>query len=449
MSWRFEVGGPGSRLRLSSWDDEPSSDLDRDQAELLLRESAGDVFALQRLRRLMRDELGGISPLGDDRLIAEVARRVAGGEIHIGVVHDELPAPGAPLEPRPPAPSTRAEPSSSWIKIAVVDAATDDPVRGVRLWLKKTNSAVAEPSTDDDGLIEVRGMPGGTCEARCDLKDATIDDTLAVTSDAALGEAPGEGALHVALIEDHRVQTGETLRKLAAGAGMSEADLAYFNWRTRDPEQIQRHLCNDVGCTRVDAAGAMVFDASDEPGRIYLPRRWEKRALATERTHVIQARRLARPSLTGHAWVRFVSRHDYPLGRVPCALRGGGESWPAAVTSDAGEVSWSELPLDEDYAIALELGGRSLEIRAPWMRERFAAHCERVVDAEALLGPADDGWGVQVRLLGLGYDPGAVDGVVGPKTRAALASFLDDRGVRHGDRFGRELLEILADAFGG
>jgi len=40
----------------------------------------------------------------------------------------------------------------------------------------------------------------------------------------------------------------------------------------------------------------------------------------------------------------------------------------------------------------------------------------------------------QAELRRLGYDPGPVDGIMGPKTRAALAAYQRDRGLPAGAR---------------
>ena len=52
---------------------------------------------------------------------------------------------------------------------------------------------------------------------------------------------------------------------------------------------------------------------------------------------------------------------------------------------------------------------------------------------------------VQTRLVELGYDPGPVDGLIGPKTRAAIRSFQANRGVAVDGEVSRTLLARLAE----
>ena len=63
----------------------------------------------------------------------------------------------------------------------------------------------------------------------------------------------------------------------AAGAGCSPPlkvanDLAFFNFRTRNPPEINWYLYNKVGCRRVTHDGKnYMFSSADQPGVIYLP----------------------------------------------------------------------------------------------------------------------------------------------------------------------------------
>jgi hypothetical protein len=415
-------------------------------ARRLLRGMA-DRLALATYRRIMGAQLN-VRACSDDEVIEHVADLLVLGRLVLQRTRCPRPDLTAVL---PEAAGTRpaaAARTRAWIKLQVVEDASEEPVAGVRLTIRRTDGMWTSGTTGDDGLVEVSGMESGSCAAICELKGGTLDDTLAVVPGSnVVGGRPVRGrSWRIARIEEHRVRSGETLQRLAAGAGIGAGDLAFFNWGTRDPEAIEAHICNDVGCTRRAGTG-FVFDDSDEPGVLYIPKVWEEPRLATGTVHPVRVRRVAREEITGYVWVRLVTCFDHPLARIPCELRGGGRSWPAQKTSDEGEVRWEELPLD-DYVLSLQLGGRSLEVDVPWVREAFALHFERVADADELLGRPRDPHGIQVRLLGLGHDPGAIDGKVGPKTRAAIEAFEERLSLPRTGREQTGVPEILADLFG-
>jgi Putative peptidoglycan binding domain len=132
----------------------------------------------------------------------------------------------------------------------------------------------------------------------------------------------------------------------------------------------------------------------------------------------------------GFVWIRFLSSRGYPIGGVSCALTATGKSWETKKTSPQGEVRWGDLAL-LDYTVQMNLGGRSLDVPAPWLRQWETIHVDRLYDSEArqLLGDGDCPFALQVRLNGLGYNCGAVDGAIGPKTKKAVRQFQKDRGL--------------------
>jgi hypothetical protein len=419
----------------------------------LLRNLADDYFALGAFRWIVDTELR-LFARSDAEVIDHVADLLDRGRLVLRrswSLQGRSPALPVAQTARGPA---AVERPTAWIKLQVLEDASGAPVSGVRLAIKRTDGMWTRETTGADGMIGIKGMVSGTCTAICDLTDAVLGDTLAVIPGSEVKQGPpilagSDGPWRIARVEEHRVRTGETLEQLAARAGIGERERAYFNWGTRDPEQIKAHLCNDVGCTQLAADGnGFVFDDSDEPGVLYLPSVWEEPRLATETTHTVQVQRVAREEITGYVWVQLVSCFDHPLARIPCELRGGGRSWPAQSTSEQGELRWEDLPLD-DYVLSLQLAGRSLELDVAWVREDFALHYERVTDADELLGGLEDPHGIQVRLLGLGHDPGAIDGVVGPKTRAAIEAFQEQQGLPRTGQAEAGVLQILADLFGG
>src|SRR5207244_327522 len=55
-------------------------------------------------------------------------------------------------------------------------------------------------------------------------------------------------------------------------SGMSASDLCYFNFRTRNPAEINWYLYHKVGCRTSTRNGKnYMFTAADHPGIVYLP----------------------------------------------------------------------------------------------------------------------------------------------------------------------------------
>ena len=96
---------------------------------------------------------------------------------------------------------------------------------------------------------------------------------------------------HITEIQAHKVRTGQSLDGLAKANGLTWQVLANFNWGTADPNKISQHLRKDVGCTKkTQDRKNYVFDDSDEPGIIYIPKPWRVGSLPTNKTHVVRVR---------------------------------------------------------------------------------------------------------------------------------------------------------------
>jgi hypothetical protein len=99
----------------------------------------------------------------------------------------------------------------------------------------------------------------------------------------------------IAEIEEHKVKTGESIKSLAEANGMTWQELAKFNWDTDVPDEINKHLRDEVGCTKKTRDGYnYMFDNSDDPGIIYLPKSkdWKESGLQTDKTHTLRVRKI-------------------------------------------------------------------------------------------------------------------------------------------------------------
>lgn len=157
-------------------------------------------------------------------------------------------------------------------------------------------------STGADGSAEIQRTAAGSHTVTSRFRGMTIDETLVFV---AMGEAPSGGAATtgasrrpprcIALVEEHRVRSGETLEGLARDLGLTVRELAQFNWGVSSPREIEARLRDEVGCTqRSDDGSRYVFDDSDEPGILYLPQTWDEAGLAHGERHTVRVRRIER-----------------------------------------------------------------------------------------------------------------------------------------------------------
>ncbi len=269
----------------------------------LLKPYEHDPVAMARLRMLLAQDAVATTPasLAEDQVIRLLAQRLLAGRIHIArpdqprfAIIEATPEEATPDEGK------AIKKKLTWIEILVINDLTGQPVPWVRMAVKLPSGEENFYTTDNEGLIRVEDIEPGTCDARCDLKNATLDDTFAFV---AMGEKtdpprfpsdafPSDNTIRrIAEIEAHKVKAGETLDSLAQKAGMKWQDLARFNWNADYPDAINQALHNRVGCTKKTHDRLnYVFDDTDKPGIVYIPTKWEETGLATGKQHVVRAK---------------------------------------------------------------------------------------------------------------------------------------------------------------
>jgi hypothetical protein len=187
----------------------------------------------------------------------------------------------------------------------VVDDQSGMAIKKVDLELKTPDGNTEQHATRLSGEIESLGLQSGNCQVSSDLKDATVEKTLLFVGvgekpigQKSAGEtkqsttvAPKMGIKYIASIEEHKVKTGEMPNSIASSAGMTWQALAKFNWGSEDPDEVNEHLANDVGCTKKTADGKnYLFDDADQPGIIYIPKQWKYDGLDTGIVHTIRVK---------------------------------------------------------------------------------------------------------------------------------------------------------------
>jgi hypothetical protein len=188
--------------------------------------------------------------------------------------------------------------------------------------------------TDGGGSIRVEHVVRGAVDVRSDITGARLDQSAVVVGwgtspidvdvDGEAAPAPKGADLppvrHLIELEQYRVRDGDTPASVAARAGMSWPDLAYFNWGTRVPEEINRFLAFEVGSTQKGKSGDVAFKSSDQPGLIRIPRRFSRSDLPTDTKNVLRVRfprfpfgrcfDMAEQPIAGKRFVVFENEHE-------------------------------------------------------------------------------------------------------------------------------------------
>jgi hypothetical protein len=201
----------------------------------------------------------------------------------------------------PKAPEPQKAPANDWIKVKVVDDKTGEVVPRVVLTLKTPKNTTEEHETRLSGIVESLGLPSGNCELLCDINNLTFENTLLFvgvgerpigTSDSLkIPPAPSGTKYCIAKVTERKGRRGDTLKSIAAGAGMTFEALAKFNFGTDDPVDVNKHLHWTVGCHKTASDGESYFFNGDEvPGIIYIPEKTITTDLATNQLHTVRAR---------------------------------------------------------------------------------------------------------------------------------------------------------------
>jgi LysM repeat protein len=247
-------------------------------------------------------QLSALSGLSYTSLLAWTARQL--WERGLKLLQRVMPAAAAtPLPPvAPPAP-TRKPPQrtvpTSWIKLQFLDDLDAKPVARVTATLTLPDGTQQYHTSPAEGLIEVAGITAGSCALTSQLNAPRLPGTLSfIGTGAGIGgpksadDVPiAESSYVVAHITPYKVKKGDTLASIAANNGLSEQDLAVFNFGTSDGTAVNRAIRARVGAKTLGPdKQTYLFDDADKPGLIYLPRPWQQDGLATEQTHTMRVR---------------------------------------------------------------------------------------------------------------------------------------------------------------
>lgn len=248
-----------------------------------------DGAGIHRLDRGRRSDAVPRDPLRE-RL--ELAFR-SGALVGFELLDLQLPARLHDAPPPEEAPAS----GPSWFELRVVWDDTGDPVSGLALVIEAPGGGTTMRQTDAQGKLRIDTVYGDACEARSRADGTPLAECASFVrlGDQEVPEEQRGRALHrrapkaIAVIDRHKVREGETLESIAKNAGLTWQKLAKFNWGTEEPKAVNRHLHNDVGCTRrTKDKKNYLFSAHDDPGIIFVPRPWSLKHLSVAMEHTIR-----------------------------------------------------------------------------------------------------------------------------------------------------------------
>jgi hypothetical protein len=156
-------------------------------------------------------------------------------------------------------------------------------------------------------------------------------------------------SLFIVKAKEHQVKDGDSIKSIADANGLTEQELAQFNWGTDDPDSINKFLRNRVGCTKRTKDGKnYVFTSKDKPGILYIPEEFPKKSYAVNQSQTLQ---LKRPKIFCTIFIQTTDVFGYAMGNITLSLvpvNGGSE---ISVTTDAHGSAKKEEVLFGSYRV--------------------------------------------------------------------------------------------------
>jgi hypothetical protein len=314
--------------------------------------SSGPKLAVkqQQVKRDVLSEVAGLIAEGELGIAEQLARFNPPTKL------DERVEAAAVQQPPTPPPAAK---KLTYIEIKIVDDVSGKPVNWVRMILKTPDGNETFQTTNSNGIVRIDDLEQGTCDVRCDLKNAKLADTLHFCGEGEPktkgGAGNGNGAaptstVRIAEIEIHKVKKGESIKSLAEGVGLKWQELAKFNWDTDVPNEINKHLRDEVGCTKKTKDGYnYMFDDSDNPGIMHIPKAWSKTGLATGQTHVFRVKKIKGGPILRFVLESSITGHLLPFH--PFKVFDMSDKEIASGTTNECAMATVEVPKDGDYQV--------------------------------------------------------------------------------------------------
>lgn len=301
-------------------------------------------------------------------------------------------------------------------------------------------------------------------------------------------DMPGDPTRAVALLRPHAVEGNPQAQFLlglahASGKGVEKSAGTAVDWYRKAAVQdlpdaqylLALALLRGSGVQRDAEAATRWFDRAARSGharaQYHLGLAYAE-GTGVDRNATAATEWLERAAGQGHAEAQYLTGEAYQIGRGVRENRRWAARWFARAASQGvadaqymlglSYAAGSGVPQDMAEALYwLELATRGDAESAEAMRDRIAARLDEEARQAALRKA--DAWGpvrsdqtarlddppsvlfVQYSLSRLGYDPGPLDGFLGPQTRNAISAYMAARGGDAGGRLDPGLMSSLRD----
>ena len=295
-----------------------------------------------------------------------------------------VPDPVPIIPPRKEEPKKEEE--TTWVEIELYEG--PDPVAGEDFVVTPASGSPISGKLDTDGFKHVDGIPAGICKVEFPNIDAR-EWSMRVLASKDPPEPEGE-LVRSEPDEDYEVRKGDDLFTIAKLKG-------FRNWQT-----IHRYEANaSLRALRPNPGLLFPGDSLVLPGR-----RTKRETVGTGRTH----RFYVHPP-TRRLRLRLRDTAGNPLAAEPYELSIDGAVVSTEATDAGGEIN-------EEISVSAKTGSLTTKVFS-WPLEIGALN--------PMKQTLDNGVsGAQARLKNLGYDPGPVDGILGPRTSGAISRFQRD-----------------------
>jgi outer membrane protein OmpA-like peptidoglycan-associated protein/peptidoglycan hydrolase-like protein with peptidoglycan-binding domain len=232
----------------------------------------------------------------------------------------------------------------------------------------------------------------------------------------------------------YQPQDGDTLEKIAeretaAGNALTAAEIARFNWGTADEDVIDEHLRDELGCYQRGEDNRFVISADAETrSDLLIPTSFKRVGLAVDQEHTLRVKKQAAPpkQFEGCEKISGITfEFDKSFVR------------PSVV----GDLQKVEAELAKHPEAKVLIFGHTDKVGSESYNKQLSERRALSVYAFITNQPEiwedlyqQEGWGLRsvqeiLKDMGGPYDPGPVDGIDGPKTRAAVKQFQGDNGL--------------------